>query len=473
MITTRMPDPLTRNVAAAVRIDDLHACLTDPIMTAMNQLNEVAERYPDALSFAAGRPIEEPFDVEDVHTALRLFCEYLNHERGWNRDQVRHAMFQYGPTRGIICDLVARALRDDDGIDVDESSIVITVGCQEAMFLMLRALRRDERDVVLAVSPTYIGLTGAAGLVDLPVLPVRSDATGIDLRDLDAQVAAARRQGLRPRALYVVPTFANPTGVTIDLPTRRRLLEAAAALDLYVLEDDPYGVFGDTEDRLPALKALDTARRVVYLGSFAKTALPGARVGFIVADQVVEHTDGSRAALADELSKIKSMVTVNTSPITQAVIAGYLLRHNFRLSAANRAVAATYTLRRRRLIAGLERRFGRQSGTAEISWNVPSGGFFCVLTLPFRADDRLLAHSARRYGVLWTPMSHFYPPGTVSHQMRLSFSGVTEEEIDRGLDRLADLIAEQMSRRKPGNHHPAAIHRRPQWTNASLGDDYE
>src|SRR5215831_14790394 len=115
-----------------------------------------------------------------------------------------------GRTKGIIGDLVARHLELDENITVDPESIVVTVGCQEAMFCVLRALRRDERDVVLAVDPTYVGLTGAALLADMPVWPVRSGPSGIDLDHLSAQVGRARAAGLRPRACYVIPDFANP-----------------------------------------------------------------------------------------------------------------------------------------------------------------------------------------------------------------------------------------------------------------------
>ncbi|MEU9291569.1 PLP-dependent aminotransferase family protein [Streptomyces sp. NPDC048275] len=406
----------------------------------MNFLNEIAQRFPDAVSFAPGRPFEGFFDTSLVHDYLRRFERYLEEEKGYDAAQVRRTLFQYGRTKGIVHELIARHLELDEGLSVDPESVVVTVGCQEAMFLVLRALRADERDVVLAVSPSYVGLTGAARLVDMPVLEVAGGPRGVDLDSLATVVREARARGLRPRACYLVPDFSNPSGVSLDLETRHALLDLAEREDLLLLEDNPYGYFSADGERLPTLKALDTRRRVVYLGSFAKTGLPGARIGYLVADQSVAGSDGRVGLLADQLSKIKSMLTVNTSPIAQAVIAGKLLTHGCDLHEANEREIAVYRGNLKRLLAGLARHFPPDGGSG-VSWNVPRGGFFLVVTVPFRADDKLLEISARDHGVLWTPMCYFSSDPEAIHQIRLSFSLVTEEQIDLGLDRFAALVA--------------------------------
>jgi (S)-3,5-dihydroxyphenylglycine transaminase len=310
---------------------NLFPALEDSALTSMNLLNEIAERHPDAISFAAGRPTEEHFDYADLTRYLGAYRTYLLQDKGYTDAQANRELMQYGRTQGVINDLVARNLLVDEGITASPESIVVTVGCQEAMVLVLRALRATPADVVLAVAPTYVGLVGAARLLDMPVLPVRSGTSGIDLDDLIAQVRSARAAGLRPRALYLVPEFANPSGVSLDVETRHRLLELAESEDFLLLEDNPYGLFQrGFALRPPTLKALDTSARVIYLGSFAKTAVPGARVGYVVADQPV-----GTGVLAHELAKIKSMLTVNTSPIAQAVVGGKLLEHGCSLVSAN------------------------------------------------------------------------------------------------------------------------------------------
>ncbi|MFI2647917.1 PLP-dependent aminotransferase family protein [Micromonospora fulviviridis] len=419
----------------------LHPSVDDPALNSMNFLNEVAQHYPDAVSLAAGRPYEEFFDSAVLHEHLDAFRRHLADDLGLSPAQVDRTLLQYGRTKGIVHHLIARHLAVDEQLTVDPEAIVVTVGCQEAMFLVLRALRAGPRDVLLAVAPTYVGLTGAARLVDLPVRPVTGGPDGIDLADLRDQVHRARAEGLRPRACYVMPDFANPSGVRMDLAQRRRLLDLAAGEDLLLIEDNPYGLFPAADaERLPTLKALDTRRRVVYLGSFAKTVLPGARVGYVVADQRVAGSDGTVGPLADQLAKIKSMVTVNTSPISQAVIGGALLAHDCSLVAANVRERAAYARNLRHLVDGLARRF---PAGGPVRWNVPAGGFFVVVTVPFAVDDALLHRSARGYGVLWTPMAHFYDAGTPVNALRLSVSAVTPEQIDLGLDRLAALITEE------------------------------
>jgi len=415
---------------ADLDVNSLHASLTDRALNSMNFLNEISHHYPDAISLAAGRPTEEFFDLDDVPRYLELFAGHLR-EQGLDEAAVRRTILQYGRTKGIIHELVARNLMIDEGIEVDPEAIVVTAGCQEAMLLTLRALRADASDVLLAISPAYVGITGAARLVDLPILPVP------DVDDLLTVVKAARADGLRPRGFYVMPDFANPSGLSMDLSTRHRLLELAATEELLLLEDNPYGLFPAAGvDRLPTLKALDTSRRVVYLGSFAKTGLPGARVGYVVADQTVS-TGG---LFADELSKLKSMVTVNTSPIAQAVIGGKLLDCDFSLNTANERERRIYAANLQLVTDHLAARFPN----GELSWTVPAGGFFVVLTVPFAVDDELLTRSAQEYGVLWTPMAHFYDTDAPVNALRVSCSGITGPRLQDALNRLTELLTDQL-----------------------------
>ena len=439
----------TGQVRADLITAELHGALEDPALNSMNFLNEVANHYPAAISLAAGRPCEEFYEIDGLHQYVQTFCQYLSADLGYDDAAVRRTVFQYGRTKGIIHRLIATNLELDEGIVVDPESIVVTVGCQEAMYLTLRALRADERDLLLAVSPTYVGLTGAARLVDLPVRPVLTGTDGVDLDDLVKQIRQARAGGLRPRACYLMPDFANPSGLRMDLPVRRRLLEIARDEDILLLEDNPYGLFpAEGVSRMPTLKSLDEWRRVVYLGSFAKSVLPGARVGYLVADQRVADRDGTIGLLADQLSKIKSMLTVNTSAIAQAVVGGKLLEHDCSLAKANTREREVYAGNLRRLVDGLAARFPcPPGGSAPVTWTVPAGGFFVVVTVPFAVDDALLERSARDYGVLWTPMHHFYEAGSAVQALRLSCSVVTPEQIEVGLDRLAELLNDEIARR--------------------------
>ncbi|MFB7785189.1 PLP-dependent aminotransferase family protein [Streptomyces vinaceus] len=428
-------------------LDDLHASLSDPVLGSMTLLNEIAGRFPNAVSFAAGRPFEEFYDPAQLHGHLERFRTHLELERGHSPEQVRTALFQYGHTKGLLTDLLVRHLAVDEGLDVLPESVVVTTGCQEAMILILRALRTGAEDVILAPAPTYVGFLGAARLMEMPVLPVAEGAGGIDVDDLVTQVRRARERGLRPRACYVVPDFANPSGLSMTLAARERLLDVAEREEILLIEDNPYSLFNADGRRLPSLKSLDTTRRVVYLGSFAKTAFPGARVGYLVADQLVAggRGPGDGPLLADQLAKLKSMLTLNTSTVSQAVIGGMLLANDCSMTRATEREARVYRRNLAAVLAGLERHFPAPSDGSrpQVTWNVPGGGMFAVLTLPFEADDTMLEYSASRFGVLWTPMRHFYAGGGGTHQIRLSFSVLTPALIDEGLARLAALVRDR------------------------------
>jgi (S)-3,5-dihydroxyphenylglycine transaminase len=438
----------------------LHASLSDPDLDSMAFLNEIADRYPEAVSFAPGRPYEGFFEVEDVFAGLRGFLDHLV-ESGRTPREAGNTLYQYGPSAGIIRELIADTLRADEGIEAAPEAIVVTVGAQEAMLLVVRALCADPRDVLLVSTPCYVGIIGAAKLLNvrLATIPERG-AAGLSPADVECAIETQRRAGLRPRALYLVPDHSNPSGNTLTLEAREELLHLSRQHGVLLIEDSPYRLVGP-EPRLPTLKALETAnaprpedRTVVHIGSFAKSMFPGARVGYVVADQPV-RTEGAASGaaavtLAGELARIKSMVTLNTSPVSQAVVAGTLLACRGRLSELNQAAARHYGENLRTLRDELDRHFpvdpadpaGRRVGG--VDWNTPQGGFFLTFDVPFAADAAALFRSAEVHGVLWTPMSYFYPEGGGERQIRLSFSALTPDRIREGVARLAAFISAEV-----------------------------
>ena len=425
--------------------EELHGSLSDPASASMNFLNEVAARFPDAVSLAAGRPYDGFHTTDDLDRYLRTYLAHLE-TLGLGHEQRQRQLLQYGRTNGHLGALIARMLAVDEGIEVPEQAVMVTTGCQEAMVIALRGLCAGPGDVVLAVEPCYVGLTGAARLLDIEVVPVPESADGLDPETVLEVARAVRARGLRPRALYLVPNFANPSGASMPVPDRRRLLDVAAEADLLILEDDPYGLFGLDDEPRPALKALDTRQRVIYLGSFAKSCFPGARVGFLVADQTVVDARGRRTLLADELSTVKSLLTVNTSPVAQALIGGFLVESGCSLRTADREKVRFYRNNLRTLLTALGRSF---ADDARVRWNRPDGGFFAVVDVPVTADAELLETSGRDYGVLWTPMSFFYGDGGGRRAIRLSCSALEPERIEEGVRRLAALVRDHAEPAEP------------------------
>ncbi|WP_201449846.1 aminotransferase class I/II-fold pyridoxal phosphate-dependent enzyme [Nocardia caishijiensis] len=359
-------------------------------------------------------------------------------------------MFQYGPSAGVIRELIADSLAIDEGMVVAPESIVVTVGCQEAMFITVRALMRDPDDVLVVSSPCYMGIIGAAKLLDVDVVAVPERAGGLACADLATTISDLRRRGRRARVVYVMPDHANPSGTTMSRPARDELLALADQLDLIILEDSPYRLVSPGV-QLPTLKSLDRHRRVVHLGSYAKSLFPGARVGYAVADQPVLRDGGGAGLLADELAKIKSMVTVNTSALSQAAVAGALLATGGRVSQLNTETAEHYGDMMRATLDGLESIFpAERRARLGVTWNAPSGGFFLTLRVPFRADNAALDRSARDFAVIWTPMTYFHPDGGGERAIRLSTSYLTPANVDEGLHRLADFIESEVASTRLG-----------------------
>ncbi|MFK0024385.1 PLP-dependent aminotransferase family protein [Streptomyces sp. NPDC090798] len=428
--------------------EELHASVSDPVLDTMNFLNGITHRYPEAISFAPGRPYDGFFDVQEIFSHIRRYLDHLA-ESGHTPGEIRDAMFQYGPTSGQIRELIADSLRKDEDIDVAPEAIVVTVGCQEAMLLTLRALIANRDDVLLVASPCYVGITGAARLLDIELTAVEERADGLQCADVEAAIRSERARGRRPRALYVVPDHSNPSGVTLTLDARRELLELASREDILLLEDSPYRIVSPGP-QVPTLKSLDRERRVVHLGSYSKTLFPGARVGFAVADQVVVDRDGNEGLLVDEITKLKSMVTVNTSALGQAVVGGMLLAADGRTADINVDTSRYYGDAMRAILQELDGAFPEPERTElGLRWNQPSGGFFLTMDVPFRADDSALERSAEEHGVIWTPMSYFYPQGGGANSIRLSISYLTRSEISDGVKRLAGFIRSEIAAQTP------------------------
>ncbi|MFE9068515.1 PLP-dependent aminotransferase family protein [Streptomyces violaceusniger] len=418
----------------------LHDSLQDPVLGSIGFLNEVMSRYPEAISFAPGAPHPDTLDDLDTERYVDRFIDYLVDE-GRSPEQARRLLLEYGPSRGIINGIVRDALHRDHGIDAPPNALVVTVGAQEAMLLVLRALFRSAEGVLAVANPCFVGIVGAARLLDIDVVPVDETELGIDLDALEEVCRSSRAKGQPVRALYVAPDFSNPGAARMSLACRQRLLDLADREDFLVIEDNAYGFTAPAGVELPPLKALDTARRVVHIGTFAKVAFPGARVGYVIADQQVGSSSGERL-LADELAAVKNMVTVNTSPLCQAVIGGMLLEHGGSLTELSRCKSEIYQRNLTCLVDTLDRYLGEGLHPG-IRWNRPRGGFFVRMDLPSPVDAALLEVSAAQYGVLWTPMRQFYLDRTGDNRLRLSCSYLDPQQIEEGVRRLAAFLMEE------------------------------
>lgn len=412
----------------------LHASLETPVLDSLNFLNEVMGRFPNAISFAPGAPNPAHLSNLDVGQYIERYIHYFCQTKNLSLEQARRILYQYGPAQGLINDLVATSIQNDKAFHVAPESLVITVGAQEAMLIVLRALFRSKNDKLAVVNPCFVGILGAAQLLDIDVVGIDETEQGLDLDQLDELCISARRNNQPIRALYLAPDYSNPAGTVLNLEARLRLLELAKHHDLLLIEDNAYGFTAPTGEDIPTLKALDNTEQVIFIATFAKICLPGARVGYVIADQHIHSTDGTSHLLAKDLATIKSMVTVNTSPICQALIGGMLLERQGSFKTLEQERSILYRKNLELLLSELKRKASNIN--SEISWNEPTGGFFVRVRLPVLVNTELLECSASNYGVLWTPMSSFYLNNQGDNELRLSCSYLTPEQIEEGVNRL-------------------------------------
>lgn len=399
------------------------------VFGAIGFLNEVMGRHPDAISFAPGAPLLEGITRERVIAALDEGAALAGAGPGWER------LFTYGPSQGVINDALAAALSATAGLDVSPSDLTVTVGAQEAFILLLRALDLHRTGTLGIVAPAFAGIRGAAAFLGVRAVDVLEGPAGVCADAVRAACAQATAEGAPLRALYVAPDHSNPSGVVLDHPARLALLAVAEEQDLLLVEDTTYGF---TDPGVPAsLKALDTARRVVQVGTFSKVCLPGARVGYVVADQ-----PWGEGSLATWMATLKNMTTVNTSPLTQAVVAGLVLADPDDLRRRGRALAEVYREKRLALLAALDEELP-DAAALGLSWNRPTGGFFVVLSTPHDLDHAAVEDCAVRYGVLWTPMRDFHAGAEGDRQLRLSCSFAPTDQIREGVRRLGAFLRER------------------------------
>jgi (S)-3,5-dihydroxyphenylglycine transaminase len=274
------------------------------------------------------------------------------------------------------------------------------------------------------------------------MVPVPTGGQGLDPEAVLSGIEEARRMGRRPCALYDIPDFNNPLGTRMPLEVRRALLDLASEHEMLIWEDNPYGMFSYDGPPLPTLKALDEQGVVIYMGSLSKTLFPGLRLGFLVADQRVLLPSGKRVPLAAELSKVKSLTTINTSAITQAIAGGILIESGGSLRPLMKEKLPFYRANRDRMLESLEEHLGGMPG---VQWNRPQGGFFLSLDLPFGFTDEHLLTCARDYGVIVCPMRFFSLTPGRERQVRLAFSYTTGEQIAEGVSRFARFLHDQVA----------------------------
>ena len=366
-------------------------------------LNDTQFKYPNVISFVAGQPDENFFDIEKNISKFETFIGSRAKSTNQSKLTTINRTGQYNKTNGIINDILVKYLRNDENIEVEEDKIIVTVGAQEAFAIIVSTICDKENDLILMEDPSYIGLSSFAKVFGYRTRGVKMDEDGIDLDHLKSKILEAHQSRDKVKLVYVIPDYQNPTGSCMSTGSRLKLLEMADKYNFIIIEDSVYNSFTYLQQKNPTLKSLDKNNRVIYVGSFSKSLFPGLRIGLIVSDQLIENENGETVPLINEMSKVKAQLSNNTSTISQAILGGILIDLDYSLQKYNENKFKSYKEKNEVLQAALNEHIGefRNSWSKEISWTEPQGGFFLKITVPFEVNESSVIESAEKFGIIF------------------------------------------------------------------------
>lgn len=357
---------------------------------------------PDVISFARGAPSLDIVDVDGLKAAA---------VRAFERDPAGTTAYGtavgYAPLREWIANKHG----------VDTSQVIVTNGSMQADAFLFDSVVKPG-DAVVVERPTYdrtlLNLRGRQA--DVRMVSLERD--GIDVGELETLL---REEDVRPTLAHIIPNFQNPAGYTLSRPKREALLRLAAEFGFVIFEDDPYVDIRFSGEPVPTMLSMDDSGAVVYASSFSKTVCPGIRVGYLVGP-------------AERISEIQRLATntyISPNMVAQSIV--YEFCSSGAIDGSIATVKAALAARVRRLVSALEREL------PEASFQAPEGGYFMWVELPEGTDIDRVFDEANQRGVAIVKGTDFLLEGG-ENTLRLAYSGVTEDQIDEGVRRLAEAV---------------------------------
>jgi 2-aminoadipate transaminase len=328
---------------------------------------------------------------------------------------------QYGGGQGdlVLRDQI-RELMALEGIQSSVEDLVITTGSQHGLDL-LSGLFLDKGDVVVAEGPSYVGALGIFRHYEADVEHVYTDHDGMSPEALQETITKLKAEGRKIKFLYLVPNFANPSGVTLSAERRPRILEICKREHILIIEDNPYGLLYFDKPVPDALRAVEE-EGVVYLGSFSKILAPGFRVGYVLAPP----------AIRDKMVLAQESALLCPSSFTQMMISEYLANADWKGQIDT--FRGVYKERKDAALAAMHEYL------PDLHTTRPDGGFYLWVTLPEGVDSKAMLPLAVKELVAYTPGTAFYGDGTGQNKLRVCYSYPTPENIKLGIKRLANVI---------------------------------
>ena len=373
-------------------------------------------RRPDVISFAGGLPGPETFPVKELED---ISSQVLREKGG--------LALQYGPTEGELPfrEEIAKWLGREKA-RIKPENILVTAGSQQGLDIIAKVFL-DPKDIVILESPSYIGGLQAFAAYRAKMIGVPQDMDGMRTDLLETVLEKLAKKKKKPKFIYVVPDFQNPSGMTMSLERRKKLLKLAYEYEVPLIEDSPYRDLRYAGEPVPPIYGLDTEDQVMVLGTFSKILCPGLRLAWIMAP----------TAWMDRLVVAKQSMDLCSPTYTQLMVSEYMKRGL--LSKQIEVIRKAYGKKLKVMLEALKKNMPKG-----VEWSKPEGGLFLWVQLPKKMSANELFPKAIENNVAYVVGSAFHCDGKGQNTMRLNFSFSTEQQIDEGIKRLARMIKENM-----------------------------
>lgn len=369
---------------------------------------------PEIISLAGGNPASELFPGDELSKIAGKIL--MTNPTG---------ALQYGTTDGVpAMKECAISRAEKAGAYSTGDSVIIMTGANQGIDLTTKALI-NKGDKIIVESPSFIGSLNAFRTYESDLVGVEVEEDGMNMEALEE----ALKTNKNVKMIYTIPTFQNPTGVTMSLEKRKKLIELANKYDVLVLEDNPYGDLRFSGEDVATLKSLDTEGRVIYAGSFSKILSPGMRLGYIIANE----------ELVTKIEILKQVNDVHTPVLTQLMCVEFMKKYDI-----DKYIAKNRELYRKKcecMLSAMEKYFPE----GKVNWTVPEGGIFLWCECPEISDISVVVNKALEKKVAIVPGSNFaVDMSAPSNKFRLNYSSATLEKIEEGIKRLGQALAELM-----------------------------
>jgi 2-aminoadipate transaminase len=367
-------------------------------------------QHPEIISFGGGMPSPHSFPVKIIDKIVDKVLRTHGPEA-----------LQYGPTEGLkeLREAIVKRVRKK-GIKCGIDEIIITTGSQQVLDLTAKIFL-NPNDYVFIELPSYLGAIVAFNAYQPQYIPVSMDEEGMITQELEEKLKGIKRS--KTDFVYTVPTFQNPSGVTLSLERRKHLLEIAEKHDLLILEDDAYSDLRYSGKPIKTIKSMDKNNRVLYTHTFSKTLAPGFRLGYAI---------GSEEKIR-KLTIAKQGADLCTNVFVQYIASEYIKSGLIDKQVVK--IKKMYKRKRDLMLKALEKHFPKGC-----EWTKPDGGMFIWATLPSKIDTRELFVEAIKEKVAFVHGSAFRVDKKGHNTMRLNFTNTDDKKIEIGISRLGRLI---------------------------------